>query len=167
MSGRRRGHCSGQINPKFGTTNLKRGLSSADVDRFYMSLTRLLRNYQFRDRDRQVICGISVTQCYALDFLVHDKRLTVFQLAEKLALNKGNASRAVAALETKGVVSRVRDSTNHRVHWIEVTARGRELHDRITEGLKRAYARRLEPFGGSFVRRVAGLLDQLADLARR
>jgi hypothetical protein len=59
------------------------------------------------------------------------------------------------------------DSTNHRVHWIEVTARGRELHDRITDGLKRAYARRLQPFGGSFVRRVAGLLDQLADLARR
>ena len=132
-----------------------------------MALTRLLSNYQFLDRVRQVICGISVTQCYALDFLVHEKRLTVEQLAEKLALNKGNASRAVAALESMGAVSRGRDRANHRMHWIEATARGRRLHGRITRGLKKAYARRLQPYGGAFVRRVAGLLDELADLARR
>ena len=147
-------------------TARKRGLDGADVERFYMALARLLRNYQFRDRDRQMICGISVTQCYALDFLVHEKRLTVFQIAERLALNKGNASRAVAALEGIGAVSRVRDTKNHRVHWIEATSRGRRLHARITEGLKRAYARRLRSHGGAFVRRVAGLLDELADLAR-
>jgi DNA-binding MarR family transcriptional regulator len=147
-------------------TARKRGLDGADVERFYMALARLLRNYQFRDRDRQMICGISVTQCYALDFLVHEKRLTVFQIAERLALNKGNASRAVAALEGMGAVSRVRDTKNHRVHWIEATSRGRRLHARITEGLKRAYARRLRSHGGAFVRRVAGLLDELADLAR-
>lgn len=146
---------------------MKRGLSPADVDQFYMALARLLRNYQFRDRDRQTICGISVTQCYALDFVVHEKRLTVFQLAEKLALNKGNASRAVAALEEMGAISRVRDPANHRVHWIEATVRGRQLHDRITEDLKRVYARRLQSYGGPFVRRVAGLLDELAGLARQ
>jgi MarR family transcriptional regulator, 2-MHQ and catechol-resistance regulon repressor len=144
---------------------MKRGLSSADVDQFYMALASLLRNYQFRDRDRQTICGISVTQCYTLDFLVHEKRLTVFQLAEKLALDKGNASRAVTALEEMGAISRVRDPANHRVHWIEATVRGRQLHDRITEDLKRVYARRLQPYGGPFVRRVAGLLDELARLA--
>ena len=86
---------------------------------------------------------------------------------QKLALNKGNASRAVAALESMGAVSRVRDRANHRMHWIEATARGRQLHERITKRLKRVYARRLQPYGGSFVRSVAGLLDELADLARK
>ena len=132
-----------------------------------MALARLLRNYQFRDRDRQMICGITVTQCYALDFLVHEKRLTVLQLAERLALDKGNASRAVGALVSIGAVSRIRDPSNHRVRWIEATVRGRRLHHRITEGLKRVYAGRLRPYGGPFVRRVAGLLDELSDLARR
>ena len=146
---------------------MKRGLATADVDRFYMSLARLLRNYQFRDRDRQTICGITVTQCYALDFLVHEKRLTVLQLGERLALNKGNASRAVRALEAMEAVSRVRDAKNHRVHWIEASPRGRQLHGQVTAGLKRVYARRLHPYGAPFVRRVAGLLDDLADLARR
>lgn len=146
---------------------LKERVGSADVDRFYMALARLLRNYQFRDRDRQTICGITVTQCYALDFLVHEKRLTVLQLGRRLALDKGNASRAVRALEAIGAVSRDRDPANHRVHWIEATPRGRRLHDRVTEGLKRVYSRRLQSYGVPFVRRVSGLLDELADLARR
>lgn len=142
------------------------GVKAEDVERFYMALTHLLRNYQFRDRDRQEICGISVTQCYALDFLVHEKRLTVDQLAARLALNKANASRAVASLESIGAVSRVRDARNHRMHWIAVTGRGRQLHDRITGGLKRAYARRLQRHGGPFTRRVAELLHEVADMAR-
>ena len=146
---------------------MKPGLEPADVERFYMALARLLRAFQFRDRDRLTICGISVTQCYALEFLVREKRLTVLQLADRLALDKGNASRAVAALEAAGAVKRTRDPTRHRVHWIAATARGRALHDRITAGLKADYARRLRPYGAPFVRRVAGLLDGLADLARR
>jgi DNA-binding MarR family transcriptional regulator len=146
---------------------LKRGLESADVERFYMALARLLRSYQFRDRDRTMICGITVTQCYALDFLVHEGRLTILQLGERLALDKGNASRAVGALEAIGAVSRTRDQKNHRVRWIEATVRGRRLHDRITRGLKRHYARQLRSYGGSFVRRVAFLLDELAEVARR
>ena len=131
-----------------------------------MALMRLLRNYQFRDRDRQTVCGITVTQCYALDFLVNEKRLTVLQLAGRLALDKANASRAVGALAAIGAVSRTRDASNHRLQWIEATRSGRRLHARITRGLKRAYASRLRSYGGPFVRRMAGLMDELADLAR-
>jgi MarR family transcriptional regulator, 2-MHQ and catechol-resistance regulon repressor len=132
-----------------------------------MALARLLRAYQFRDRDRLTICGVSVTQCYALEFLVHERRLTVLQLAEKLAINKANASRAVSALESIGAVSRTRDPTNHRMQWIAATDRGHALPDRITAGLKATYARKLQPYGGPFIRRVAGLLDELARLAPR
>jgi hypothetical protein len=56
---------------------------AAAVDRFYMALATLLRNYQFRDRDRQTICGISVTQCYALEFVVHERRLTVLEIGRR------------------------------------------------------------------------------------
>lgn len=145
----------------------KRRLPRADVERFYMALARLLRTYQFRDRDRQTICGITITQCYALEFLVHGKRLTVLQLAGKLALNKANASRAVAALEAMGAVTRTRDPGNHRVHWITATARGRRLHEGITRGLKQGYERQLRPYGPTFIRRVTGFLEDLASQAAR
>jgi DNA-binding MarR family transcriptional regulator len=139
----------------------------ADIQRFYMALTRLLRNYQFRDRDRQTICGMTVTQCYALDFLVHETRLTILDLGRRLVLNKSNASRVVEALESIGAVSRSRDPSNHRLRWIEPTPHGRQLHERITSGLMRDYAAILEPCGAAFVRRVTKLLDTLATRARQ
>lgn len=136
-----------------------------DIDRFYMALARLLRNYQFRDRDRQTICGITVTQCYALDFLVDEGRLTVQDLGRRLQLNKSNASRIVGALEAIGAVSRAPDPSNHRLRWIQATPRGRRLHRRIAAGLKRDYAVVLRPFGGAFVREATELLDRLAGRA--
>jgi DNA-binding MarR family transcriptional regulator len=134
----------------------------ADIQRFSMALARLLRNYQFRDRDRQTLCGITVTQCYALEFLVDEGRLTVLELGRRLALDKSNASRVVEALQSIGAVSRAGDPVNHRLRWIEPTARGRRLHRRISEGLMRDYAAILSPFSGAFVHRVTGLLEILA-----
>jgi DNA-binding MarR family transcriptional regulator len=143
----------------------KRGLQPADVERFYVALTGLVRAVQFRDRDRQTICGITITQCHALDFLVHE-RLTVLQLGRRLALNKSNASRTVSALESIGAVVRRSDSANHRIRWVEATPSGRRLHDRIVTGIKQGYSAILEPFGARFVRRAATLLDRVSDDVR-
>ena len=137
-----------------------------EIERFHMALTRLLRSYQFRDRDRQTICGITVTQCYALDFLVDEARLTVMEIGSRLALNKSNASRVVDALVHAGLASRAPDAINHRIRRVEPTSAGRRLHDRITRGLKEDYAAILEPFGEPFVRQVNRLLEILADRAR-
>jgi DNA-binding MarR family transcriptional regulator len=141
-------------------------LTAGELQRFYMALTRLLRNYQFRDRDRQMICGITVTQCYALEFLVHEGRLTILDLGYRLALNKSNASRVVEGLELIGAVSRAMDPENHRLRWIEPTIHGRELHGKITDGLKRDYAELLAPFNSTFVARVTSLLEALAERAK-
>ena len=140
--------------------------SRTEVDGFYAALSRLLRRYQFRDRDRQTICGISVTQCYALEFLVQEGRLSVFELGQRLALDKSNASRVVQALERAGAASRTADPANHRVRWIEATPRGRALHARITGRLKRGYARILSPLPRSSVRAFTGVLEALAEAVR-
>jgi MarR family transcriptional regulator, 2-MHQ and catechol-resistance regulon repressor len=141
---------------------VKNNPTEADVNGFYLALSRLLRNYQFRDRDRETICGISATQCYALDFVVHDGRMTVLELGSRLALNKSNASRVVDALESVGAAVRARDPHNHRIRWVEPTTYGRELHGRITGALKQEYQQILKPFGRPFVRKVTKLLDALA-----
>jgi DNA-binding MarR family transcriptional regulator len=146
-------------------TGARRRHRRADIQRFYMALTRLLRNYQFRDRDRQTICGVTVTQCYALDFLVDEQRLTILDLGRRLMLNKSNASRVVDALEAMGAVSRTRDPANHRLRWIEPTPNGRRLHQQITDGLKRDYSTVLEPFSPLFVKRVTKLLETLGTVA--
>lgn len=141
-------------------------IRKADLDRFYMAISRLLRSYQFRDRDRQTICGITVTQCYALEFLVHESRLTILELGKRLALDKSNASRVVDALEAVGAVSRSADPVNHRLRWIEPTKQGQRLHARITDGLLREYSEILTPLGPAFVRDATVLLETLAERTR-
>jgi DNA-binding MarR family transcriptional regulator len=124
-----------------------------------------MRTYQFRDRDRQIICGITVTQCYAIDFLAREGRLTILDIGRRLVLNKSNASRLVDALEGLGLVSRALDPTNHRIRWIELTPTGRRLQAEIAENLKREYTAILESFSPAFVRQVSRLLEALAESA--
>lgn len=131
-----------------------------------MAISRLLRSYQFRDRDRQTICGITVTQCYALEFLIHEGRLTILELGKRLALDKSNASRVADALEAAGAASRSADPVNHRLRWIEPTKQGRRLHARITDGLRREYSEILAPLGPVFVRNATALLETLAERTR-
>lgn len=142
------------------------GKQQMDIDGFYSALTELLRSYQFRDRDRQTICGITVTQCYALDFLAREGRLTILDIGRRLVLNKSNASRIVDALEGLGLVSRGLDPSNHRLRWIELTPHGRHLHGRIRDNLKREYSTILKSFSPAFVDQVSRLLVTLAEQAR-
>jgi len=140
---------------------------NAEIDRFYVALTTLLRNFQFRDRERQTVCGITVNQCYALDVIAREQRLTVSAIGERLALNKSNASRIVDSLEALQLATRATDDTNHRLRWITVTPAGRRLHGRIMRELKRDYARILARFDRRFIHEVTGLLHVIAERARQ
>jgi DNA-binding MarR family transcriptional regulator len=137
------------------------------VEQFYGALTKLLRAYQFRDRDRQTICGITITQCYALDFVVRDGPLTILEIGRRLVLDKSNASRVVESLESIGAVSRAKDRDNHRIRWISPTASGRQIHSKITIQLIGEYARMLRQFDDRFVTDVTNLLEALADEAAK
>ena len=83
-------------------TSRLRSLRPADVELFYMALARLLRAYQFRDRDRLTLCGISVTQCYALEFLVHEGPSTALD-PQRWAAEWGIADPALARGGVAGV----------------------------------------------------------------
>lgn len=143
----------------------RRQVREADVDGFYLALTTLLRNFQFRDRDRQTICGITISQCYALDFIIREGRLTVTEIGHRLVLNKSNASRVVDTLQAKGLTTREPDTSNHRVRWIAATAKGRRLHDRIMRELKADYADLLSGYSADFVRDATNLLLAIAQRA--
>ncbi len=128
-------------------------------------MNTLLRNFQFRDRDRQTICGITITQCYALDFIIREGRLTVTEIGHRLRLNKSNASRVVDSLETQGLTTRDFDPSNHRVRWIAATAKGKRLNARILRGVKADYIELLSGCDAEFVRSATKLLLAIAQRA--
>lgn len=151
------------------TTRTRTIAHEADLDRdtreLYAALTDLVRLYQFRDRNVMCCHDVSVTQCYALHALARGGSMTLGSLATDLMLDKSTASRVVEALERKGYVRRSPHPEDARAVRIDITAKGRGLHERIERDIideERGIMENLEPE----VRRAAiGVVRDLARLA--
>jgi MarR family transcriptional regulator, 2-MHQ and catechol-resistance regulon repressor len=118
------------LNSKQVTRELER-----DAIALQAAVAELVRVYQFRDRDRICCHDISVTQCYALETLVEHGPMRLSGLAERLFLDKSTTSRVVGTLVKKEYVEQHTDESDRRATDLRVTARGRQLYTRITEGL--------------------------------
>jgi len=121
-----------------------------DALALHRALGELVRVYQFRDRDRICCYDVSVTQCYALEAVVHDGPLTLNELAARMYLDKSTTSRVVDALQKKGYVDRQENPDDRRALRLEATPdwpgvvrahRGRH------PGPGEAVARRVRPGG--------------------
>jgi len=99
------------------------------------SLSELVRVYQFRDRQRICYYDVSITQCYAIGMLAAASPITLNKLASELYLDKSTASRLIDSLEQKGYVRKTVDSSDARALSLEVTAKGKKLHQRIERDL--------------------------------
>ena len=106
-----------------------------DAEALHAALSRLLRVYQFRDRDKICCYDISVTQCYALEELVEKGPSRSHALAEVLLLDKSTTTRVVDALVRKGYVKRRPDPDDARAVSLAVTAEGRKLYEKINDEL--------------------------------
>lgn len=106
-----------------------------DARALFAAVRKLLRIYQFRDRQRLCYHDISVTQCYALEALVRSGAMSVNRLSSELRLEKSSASRMVDSLEGKKYVRRTPDPRDRRARIVEMTAEGRRVHDEIVEEL--------------------------------
>lgn len=107
----------------------------AEARDLHRAMAELVRVYQLRDRQRVCYYDLSVTQCYALGELLSKGPLGLNALAGALALDKSTASRAVDSMEDKGYVKKLPDPEDARAIRIEVTARGRKIHERVLEDL--------------------------------
>jgi DNA-binding MarR family transcriptional regulator len=104
-----------------------------------LRLTALMRHLFLWDRGNQLRVmeesGLSLTQCKAileiggLGDIVSNCQLK--ELAEKLGTSTPAMSRAVDDLVKKELVTRVEDPDDRRARRIELTAKGREVVDRI------------------------------------
>jgi len=101
----------------------------------HAAVSDLVRVYQFRDRDRICCYDISVTQCYALEFLVNEGPMRSQALAERLLLDKSTTTRVVDALQRKGYVQRSVAADDARAVTLRATRSGRALYSKINREL--------------------------------
>ena len=129
------------------------------------SLSELIRVYGFRDRDRICCYDISVTQCYAMQALVHEGPLTLNDLAARLYLDKSTTSRVVDGLEKKGYAGRIENPESRRSILVESTRAGAALLTRVERDLLSEEMRLLEDFDPEVRRAAAALIERLARAA--
>jgi DNA-binding MarR family transcriptional regulator len=96
------------------------------------AVTDLVRRYQSRDRHEICCHGISVSQCYTLQALAADGRMTMGDLADHVRLSVSTMTRVVDQLVAKRLVARHLDVTDRRVCAIDLTDAGRSLFETIT-----------------------------------
>lgn len=99
------------------------------VERFHWEVVELVRKYQFRDRNEMTCCGLSVSQCYALDAIHRFGPLPMNQLAQKLYVKISTATRIVDALIKKRFVTRVEEPRDRRIRNVQLTASGKKVLD--------------------------------------
>lgn len=146
------------------TLTSRRARESATEQRaLYEALDRLVRAYQFRDRQRVCYRGLSITECYALQAIVHEPALTQRALAHALRLDKSTTSRVVDALESRGLAERSPDPGDGRAYRLAPTARGRRLHADIEADILKRQADLLRDVPATVRRAATEVLSRLAE----
>lgn len=87
----------------------------------------LLRKYQLRDRNEIICCGVSISQCYALDLLGDHREMSMQALAQRMFLDKSTTSRVVDPLVQRKLVARRFDDSDRRVIIVSLTPDGLTL----------------------------------------
>ena len=92
--------------------------------RFHEQIVELIKKYQFRDRNREICCGLSVSQCYVLETLRRFGPLSMNKLADKMHLTISTVTRVIRPLLRKGYVIREEDPEDRRFRLISLTQEG-------------------------------------------
>jgi DNA-binding MarR family transcriptional regulator len=101
----------------------------------YRALSDLARRYQLRNRDEVCCYGLTVSQCYAVEFLADREPASSSELAQQLGLDLSTTTRLVDQLVRKKLVIRKKSDEDARVRKIQVTDAGRRIAQRVQQDL--------------------------------
>lgn len=108
---------------------------AAQAQQLHQALTRLVQQYQFRDRNDICCYGISVSQCHTLEVLEAHGTISMRTLAEHLHLAVSTVTRVVDQLVAKGLTERRTGETDRRVCEVALTPQGTVLLRTIQDEL--------------------------------
>jgi DNA-binding MarR family transcriptional regulator len=111
--------------------------------------------------------GLTPTRISVLLAVVRARRIRLADLAESETLNPTMLSRVIADLGAAGLVSRVSDSGDRRAAWVQSTAAGRRLADRMRRERTTALNQALEGVSEEDRRLIERALPALEELAEQ
>jgi DNA-binding MarR family transcriptional regulator len=111
--------------------------------------------------------GLTPTRISVLLTVVREGPIRLSELAEAEGINPTQLSRAVAHLVDTGLVERLADAGDRRAAWLEPTAAGRKLTDRIRRERTDALNVALEGLAADERERIVTALTALEHLAEQ
>ena len=89
------------------------------------------------------------------------EQCTIFDIADRIAIDRGGTSRAVLSLERNGYVVRKSDSADRRRSFVTLTKEGWQLHRKVVAFSRAREERLLKGVSNADQRRLRGLLNAL------
>jgi DNA-binding MarR family transcriptional regulator len=137
-------------------------MDTNDVARLRTVINKLSRQFNASATDE----GLTPAQASALGLVVGDGPLTLAELTEIEGLNPTMVSRVVGKLDDAGLVRRVPKPADLRSVTVEVTAAGREIHERIKSARGTVVTEYLNRLSSVDRDAILGVLPALEALAR-
>ena len=134
----------------------------SDSEELALAVHELLRRVRFEDVEEVACCGISTSECHALEVIALGKELSVNDVAAAVRLNKSTASRLVRSLEKKGLVRTAADPGDKRGLKVTATRQGASLWRRIVRETAGSYAEVLRDCTPAERKAVTRVLRRLA-----
>ena len=85
--------------------------------------------------------GLTYTQYIAMLVVWEYEKITVKEMGQKLHLDSGTLTPVLKKLQSMNLIDKYRDKNDDRVVIVEVSEKGRELKDKITDVPEQMYCR--------------------------
>lgn len=85
--------------------------------------------------------GLTYTQYIAMLVVWEYEKITVKEIGQKLHLDSGTLTPVLKKLQSMDLIDKYRDKNDDRVVIVEVSEKGRELKDKITDVPEQMYCR--------------------------
>ncbi len=77
--------------------------------------------------------GLDLTEWRIIHVLGATGRTTIFDIADRIAMDRGGTSRAISRMEKNEILLREDDPADRRKSFVKLTRQGWKLHDQIIE----------------------------------
>ncbi|MBV9561762.1 MAG: MarR family transcriptional regulator [Bradyrhizobium sp.] len=104
-----------------------------DLDRYVPALVTFIANKLSNSATAryQREFGVNVTEWRIMALLAIEPGIPASRICSVIGFNKGPVSRALAAMESRGLIAIRTGANDGRTHAISLTARGRATHDKV------------------------------------
>ncbi len=104
-----------------------------DYNKFSRFVAQLVKKLGLLNRDQKSCYGLTMPQCFTIEALAQNDRLTMNMLSRELGVTVSTMTRIIDILLRDGKVNRRNNSRDRRQVCIELTAAGRALAEKLKQ----------------------------------